>query len=133
MADDCKAGGRKAGGRKTRGTTPEEAALAPFFAAARRAPPEPSVALLSAILADAAEAAAPRPSPAPRPPVRARWRAALGGWGGATALAACAMLGFWIGLAGGVTIDGATLQAGAVTAADADDPVEAFFALAAVE
>ena len=33
-----------------------EAALAPFFAAARAAPPEPPVRLLSAILADAAEA-----------------------------------------------------------------------------
>ena len=69
----------------------------------------------------------------------ARWRGvvapALGGWRGATALAACAALGFWLGLAGGVTLDGTTLQAGTTlaTADDGADPVEALFELAAVE
>jgi hypothetical protein len=127
--------------RHIRTMTPEDeaaaAALAPFFAAARATTPDPPVSLLSAILADAAEATAPQPAPAATSaPARARWRAALapalGGWRAATALAACALLGFWLGLAGGVTIEGTTLQAGAA-AAEADDPVEAFFDLAAVE
>jgi len=124
MADD----------RKARGMTPEDtaaaAALAPFFAAARAAPPEPSVALLSAILADAAEAGPP-PAAAPAP-VR-RLAPAVGYWRGAAALAACALLGFWLGLAGGVEIDGATLQAGTASAADNADPIETFFDLAAME
>ena len=53
--------------------------------------------------------------PAPAPAGR-RWRgglaAALGGWRGAAALAACGLFGFWLGLAGGVSLDGTTLQAG---------------------
>jgi hypothetical protein len=115
--------------------TPEEQALAPFFAAARAAPPEPPLRLLSAMLADAAEAGAPeRAMPAA---ARAGWRRvlapALGGWRAATALAACAVLGFWLGLAGGVTIDGTTLQAGTFAAADGGDPIETFFELAAAE
>ena len=109
-------------------TPGDEAALAPFFAAARAAAPEPPVRLLSAILADAAEASAPHSAP-----VAARWRAVPAlGWRGATALAACAALGFWLGLAGGVTIDGATLQAGTL-AADGGDPIETFLELAAME
>jgi anti-sigma-K factor RskA len=127
MADD----------RRSRTMTPEDeaaTALAPFFAAARAAPPGPPVSLLSAILADAAEATAPPAATAAS--ARTRWRAAppaLGGWRAVTALAACVLLGFWLGLAGGVTIEGTTLRAGTVAAADADDPVEAFFELAAVE
>jgi hypothetical protein len=117
-------------------TTQDEAALAPFFAAARAAAPEPSTALLSAILADAAEAGAARRAPPARAPRRSRWRdavaPALGGWRGAAALAACALFGFWLGLAGGVSLDGTTLQAGSTAAAD-DGSVEAFFDLAAVE
>jgi hypothetical protein len=112
-------------------------ALAPFFAAARAEAPEPSVALLSAILADAAEAGSARRPP---PPARVRWRdavaPALGGWRGATALAACALVGFWLGLAGGITIDGTTLAAGTALAAadDGADPVETLLVdLAAVE
>jgi hypothetical protein len=72
--------------------------------------------------------------------VRGRWRAALapalGGWRAAMALAACAILGFWLGFAGGLTIDGVTLRAGPAVAAadaDADDPIETFLELAAVE
>ena len=121
-------------------TTDDEAALAPFFAAARAAPPDPSTSLLSAILADAAEAvAAPKPTAPARAPVRLRLRdavaPALGGWRGATALAACAALGFWLGIAGGISIDGTTLQAGTalVAADDGADPVESLFDLAAVE
>jgi hypothetical protein len=114
-------------------TPDDEAALAPFFAAARAAPPEPPLRLLSAILADAAEAGAPAPAAPAAPP---RWRTvlapALGGWRAATALAACALLGFWLGLAGGVTIDGTTLQAGSF-AADGGDPIETFLELAAAE
>ena len=114
-------------------------ALAPFFAAGRADPPAPPVNLLSAILADAAEAgAARRAVPAPRRLSRrlpGRRGVAPGGWRGATALAACAALGFWLGIAGGISIDGATLQAGTalVAADDGADPVESLFDLAAVE
>jgi hypothetical protein len=117
--------------RKGATTSEDEAMLAPFFAAARVAPPEPPLRLLSAILADAAEARAPAPATSAAGP---RWRGlpALGGWRAATALAACAVLGFWLGLAGGVTIDGTTLQAGSF-AADGGDPIETFLELAAAE
>ena len=119
--------------RKTdEATAADEAALAPFFLAARAGAPEPPLPLLTAILADAADIAAAR-RPAPPAPARPRWRGAvppvLGGWRGAGALAACAALGFWLGLAGGVTLDGTTLA----TADDGADPVEALFELAAVE
>jgi hypothetical protein len=58
-----------------------------------------------------------------------------------TALAACAAIGFWIGIAGRVTIEDGAVWAGSPTAAmdatDADtgleDPVVAFFDLASVE
>jgi hypothetical protein len=124
MADEGKAGGM----------APEDAAalaaLAPFFAAARTAPPEPALVLRSAILADAAEAVPPS---APTPTRRRALAPAFGFWRGAAALAACALLGFWLGLAGSVTIDGATLQAGTAVAADSADPIETFFDLAAME
>ncbi len=115
----------------------DEAALAPFFAAARRAEPPPPVHLLSAILADAAAAQAAR-SPAAEPgrrtpPGRAvRLAAPVGGWRGVAALAACAALGFWLGLAGEISIDGATVSAGTAVA-ESDDPVGEFFDLAAME
>ena len=110
------------------------AALAPFFAAGRAAAPEPSVALLSAILADAvsataARAAAPAPAPAGR-----RWAPAIGGWRGATALAACALLGFWLGIAGELGAEGRTLGAAGVWAEDGTgDPADALFDLASAE
>ena len=113
--------------------------LAPFFAAGRADPPAPPVNLLSAILADAAEAgAARRAVPAPRRLSRrlpGRRGVAPGGWRGATALAACALLGFWLGLAGSFSIDGTTLRAGTALASseEAADPVAAFLDLAAVE
>ena len=55
-----------------------------------------------------------------------------------TALAACVAVGFWIGLAGRVTIEDGAVWAGTrAVAADADsapdDPVVAFFDLASVE
>ena len=115
----------------------DEAALAPFFAAARAAEPPPPVHLLSAILADAAVAQAARTPPAE--PVRRarrgralRFAAPIGGWRAVAALAACAALGFWLGLAGEVSIDGATVSAGAAIA-ETDDPVGEFFDLASVE
>lgn len=104
-------------------TRRDEAALAPYFAAARQAPPEPPLALLSAILADAgAVGAAPAPVPAPaRHPARR--------WGGASALAASALLGFWVGLSGSFSLDGTTLQAGTA----GDDSVLALLDLDAEE
>lgn len=127
--------------RKTRGMTVEDRsaaeALAPFFAAARADPPAPPVNLLSAILADAAEAGAARRAVpvAQRLPLPRRRAVAAGGWRGVTALAACALLGFWLGLAGSFSIDGTTLRAGTALASseEAADPVAAFLDLAAVE
>ena len=113
-------------------TTADEAALAPFFLAARAGAPEPPLPLLTAILADAAEARSPAPA-APAPVRRGRLAPAFGVWRGAAALAACALLGFWLGLAGGVTVDGATLRAVAASAADDGDPIETFLDLAAME
>ena len=145
--------------------TAEERLLAPWFAAARAEAADPPLTLLSAILADAAEirseirgeiggeigsdtggeiGAAREPAAAPaavlaapaRP--RRRWLQGVGGWKGMTALAACAAVGFWIGLAGRVTIEDGAVWAGTrAVAADADsapdDPVVAFFDLASVE
>jgi hypothetical protein len=111
-----------------------EAALAPFLAAARAEDAPPRVALLNAILADAAAVSAERqPAPAvARPGRRFRLPALLepiGGWRGVAALGLCAALGFWLGVSE-VTIEGTTVWAGT---ADTTDPVAAFFDLAAAE
>ena len=88
-----------------------ETALEPFFAAARAADRAggrgPTTALLSAILADAAAVASERRAAEAPAAVRRRggYLRTLGGWPGLTALAACAALGFWLGIAGEVTID----------------------------
>ncbi len=119
----------------------DEAALRPFFVAARAAEVPPRTALLSAILADAADVAAaqrlaPAPAPARSAGLAARLRrsvAPLGGWRGLTTLAASAALGFWLGLAGNLSIDGTTLSVGQAAAASADDPVADFFDLASAE
>ncbi len=115
-----------------------EAALEPFFAAARATEPPPSLALLSAILADAADAGAAR-LPAPRPARRSAWRRLrglaepLGGWRGLAALGACAAIGFWVGVAGGVSIEGGSVWTGSTPAEASADPVGAFFDLASAE
>jgi hypothetical protein len=69
--------------------------LEDFFAAGRRhAPPPPSAALMTRILADAAEAGAVR-TPAPRRLAR------HGSWPAAATLAFCAAIGLSAGLLGG--------------------------------
>jgi hypothetical protein len=78
--------------------------LEAFFAAARAETPEPAPALLAAILADADAEAAAGSRRGPLPP-RARRTAARPArastrWRAAAALAACAALGFFAGLAG---------------------------------
>jgi hypothetical protein len=108
--------------------TDDEADLAALFAAARGEDPPLRPALLSAILTDAATvSAARRPAPG-------RWRllGGLGGWG-ATALAAAAVLGFWLGIAGDIDITNPSAWAGARTAESDADPVAAFFDLASAE
>lgn len=138
---------------------PEERTLEPWFAAARAERAEPSLGLLTAILADAGAVGAERaagggvqPGAALRPAVaegalparregsavhgRRRGLDGLGGWKGLAALAACAAAGFWIGIAGQVTIEDGTVWSGArAVAADTapDDPVGAFFDLASAE
>ena len=125
--------------------------------AARAAGPEAAPAPIAPVAAPAAVARAavtPGAAPVPIAPeaasaaVRAaprrsgrRWLQGVGGWKGLTALAACAAIGFWIGIAGRVTIEDGAVWAGSPTAAmdatDADtgleDPVVAFFDLASVE
>lgn len=118
----------------------DAAALAPYFAAARRSEPEPSLRLLSAILADAGEVAAARAAPpaqaARRAPPRRGLFAALGGWRVATALVAASIVGFSVGLSGAVDLSGGTGWTTATTTAAAesqDDPVAGFFDLASAE
>jgi len=128
------------------GTSAEEAALAAFFAAARAEDVEPRTALLSAILADAAEVHAARATagsaparPATATPVpRRRFGAGvlspIGGWGGLAALGACAALGFWLGLAGNLSLDGASLTTVAASQSDAAETgAVAFFDYASLE
>jgi hypothetical protein len=105
----------------------DEAALRPFFAAARAAEPPVRTDFLTAILSDAAAVRA-----APPPPVAAAPRrfAAIGGWGGLAALAASAAVGFWLGTTGALPVDE---RAMAETAAVAESPVAEFFDLAAAE
>jgi hypothetical protein len=111
--------------------TEDEAALAPFFAAAHAAAPAPSPTLLAAILADAAEASALRSLPVRRRPGLRDRLARLGGWRVAAPLAAAAAAGFWVGLAADLDIaDPAAWLAPPEAAAD---PVAAFFDLAAAE
>jgi hypothetical protein len=118
----------------------DDAALAPFFAAAQADAPELPTRLLNAMLADAADVAAVRPRPAPAAPPTPWWRRIrpfepIGGWRGLAALGACAALGFWIGIAGGVTVEGGTVWAGSGSTVSevATDPVGEFFDLASAE
>lgn len=117
-------------------TDRDAAALAPFFAEARARELGPTTALLSAILADAGAVAAERRAPAlPMPSGRFR---RLGGWRGLVALAACAVLGFWIGIAGNVPIEAGTnasasYDSDASSDSGADDQLGAFYDLASLE
>jgi hypothetical protein len=115
---------------------PDEALLESFFAAARAEEEAPRTALLSAILADAGEVHAARaapPVPAARRPARsARFLAPIGGWRGLAALGACAALGFWLGVAGNLSLDGATLTT-AAAGESAAEGVDAFFDYASLE
>lgn len=123
--------------------TADERMLEPWFAAAREEPADPPLALLSAILADAASVSAERQETTldRRPTDRGeavdrRVFDIVGGWKGLGALAACAAVGFWMGLAGQVTIENGTVWSGSSSvAADAtpDDPVGAFYDLAMAE
>jgi hypothetical protein len=130
-------------GQQERPTATDEAMLDPWFAAVRAEPAEPPLALLSAIVGDAAAvslerrtAAAVLPPPTPPQAIGRPVADVVGGWKGLTALAACAATGFWIGIAGQVTVEDGRVWSGQGTvAAEAspDDPVGAFFDLAAAE
>ncbi|PKQ14171.1 MAG: hypothetical protein CVT70_00750 [Alphaproteobacteria bacterium HGW-Alphaproteobacteria-1] len=73
----------------------EDVRLEAFFEAARATPPEPSPALMAAVLR-AAEGLQPA---APRAPLTARLREAFGGWPALAGLATAAAAGVWIGTA----------------------------------
>jgi hypothetical protein len=105
----------------------EEGALAPFFAAARDAVPAPEPRLVAAILADAEAAMPRRAGRAPNP--LAPLLDLLGGWRGAGAVAASALIGFGIGLSGGgpVPEDPAAWLAGDDVLATLADPVAPLF------
>lgn len=99
---------------------PADDVLEDFFAAARQAAPEPSVPLLNAILADAAEVAAETKAAAP-PGLADRRRAAgmrsprggflgiFGGWRAAAVLILCGAIGFTAGATGTVGLAGEIL------------------------
>jgi hypothetical protein len=80
-----------------------------YFAAARARTPEPPVALLDAVLADAADALTDRREETRLGVLPARTRLSdglrgmltvLGGWKAATAMALCAAIGFGVGVSG---------------------------------
>lgn len=105
--------------------------LAPYFEAARAEARDPSVALLSAIIADAGRLQAGR-RPPPGAPRRLVVRAG-GAWRASAALAACALLGFWLGTAGDLPIAAGYLATSRDEVASAGDPVETFLELASME
>lgn len=75
--------------------------LEDFFAAARAARPQPTEALATRVLADAAATARPRPSP-PRRRLLRGWEsltATFGGSGVVAGLCSAALAGLWVGLA----------------------------------
>ncbi|MFB9150722.1 hypothetical protein [Roseovarius ramblicola] len=89
----------------------QEAALAPFFEAARKAAPAPSPDLMARVLEDAGAeqaryaAVVARPA-APRAGLWARITRALGGWPAMAGLGAAGLAGVWIGLALPETLPG---------------------------
>lgn len=106
--------------------TQDDETLEAFFAAARREEAVPPPALIAAVLADAAATTAVRERRQSTRDAR-RWR----GWIPATAaLAASALLGFWIGVASEAAQ--ASLLA-ETAAAEMEDPVGGFFDLASAE
>lgn len=108
-------------------TQPDDDQLEAFFAAARAEQVPPPSALYGAILADAA-AISGRRATVPAAPHRRRLP-----WGAASALAACAALGFWVGLVGTGDYGTTSFRSAAAFSDDGADPVDAFFDLAAVE
>ena len=107
----------------------EEGALAPFFAAARGAVPAPEPRLIAVILADAEAAMPRRPARNPLAPLVGLLGAFPGGWRGAGAVAASALIGFGIGLSGGglVPADPAAWLTGGDLLATLADPVAPLF------
>lgn len=101
----------------------DEDRLEAYFAAARAESIPARAALYTAILADAAAARVPAPAP------RRRHLP----WGAASALAACAALGFWVGLVGTGDYGGTAYPSVTAASDDAAAPVDAFFDLASVE
>jgi hypothetical protein len=106
----------------------EDDGLEDFFAAGRRhAPPPPGAALMTRILADAAEASAVH-TPAPRRLARpGSWPAA------AAALGFCAAIGLSAGLLGGAERGSEAFWEAAGTADEPATEILAFYDLASLE
>lgn len=106
--------------------------------------PEPSLALLNRILADAAEvsgsAPAARPQAAPAAGIGRRlaaWLTPVGGWRGAAALAGCAAFGVWLGISGEESLSlqfTSGVDAAALESFDSSaDAIFAFYELASAD
>jgi hypothetical protein len=108
----------------------ERDGLEDFFAAGRRhTPPPPSAALMTRILADAAEVGATLP-----PARRGRsLRAPIGGWPAAAALGFCVAIGLSAGLLGGAERGSEALWEAAGTADEPATEILAFYDLAGLE
>ena len=103
--------------------TDDDDTLKAMFGAARKAPPDPSEALLARITADAARehAARARRVPARHPPKG--WREALGfgGWPAVIGLATAGVAGVWIGVADPAGLVSGQFGIGAYAELDPED------------
>jgi hypothetical protein len=106
------------------------AGLEDFFAAWRRhAPPPPSPALMTRILADAAEVGAGRPAARRSRSLRTRF----GGWPAAAALGLCVAIGLSAGLLGGAERGSEAFWEAAGSADEPASEILAFYDLARLE
>lgn len=101
----------------------DEAGLEAFFDAGRKAMPEPSEALMAAILRDAATHM-PAPAKSGSAERRSFWReliSQIGGWPALAGMATATVAGVWIGFAAPVqleTLSGGVILAGTYSATE---------------
>ena len=83
----------------------DEAMLEAYFAAARKAAPEPPADLLERVAAAAEAGMAPAPVATPRPRGLRAMAAAVGGWPGLAGLATATAAGVYLGVLAPQTLD----------------------------